>query len=148
MSDWTLPRSTSNLMDDWMAAARAYSAATTDAQRAAVRVRVEALVDRGQHGERMTDLDAARRDLGIMATLWAESWRRAWEAYAPVFTETFRRLAEQLERPPLVELGTVAPPDWAAAIRHHHDDEAQRTRPRHTGPAPLPLDPRRRGRRS
>lgn len=43
---WRLPRSTSNLHGDWVAALRAYQDATTDAQRAAVAVRFTALRDR------------------------------------------------------------------------------------------------------
>jgi hypothetical protein len=135
VKSWSLPRSTSSLMDDWIAAARAHATATTDEQRAAVLVRVEALAARDRAGERMTELDAAMAELAAVFTRWLEQIR-------PAVEEVYRRLADaarHLEPAPREQPG--ARPNLVVV------DEIARVRARRGhGPAPPPLDPRRRRR--
>jgi hypothetical protein len=137
MSDWSLPRSTSSLMGDWIAAARAHATATTDEQRAAVLVRVESLAARDRAGERMTELDAGMAVMAETFTRWLEQIR-------PAVEEVCRRLADaarHLQADPVEQRG--ARPHLVIADETITAPIAGRAH-RSTGPPLPPLDPRRR----
>lgn len=121
MTEFRLPRETGNLPADWRAARAALDAATTDAQRAAVRLRIESL---------------AARDHAHLHAVFA-GMRQAVEHVSRVFAETARQLFPQLaEARRLADEYDDRAAAALAARRHRSTGPAQRRRP------PKRIDPR------
>lgn len=128
MDEWTLPRSTSSLSADWIAAARAWNRATTDDQRAAVQLRVESLVARRAAGE-INEWERVLAEVGAAARVWLDEIRAALAAYYPVLLEMQQRMAE----------------NWRVALAMYQAEQrAEQVQAPRTGPALPALDPRRR----
>lgn len=135
---WRLPRSTGDLAADWMAAAIALRTATTEDQRAAVRVRTADLAAR-QRAHNVRQRESLQTALDTLRPIWAahlEAWREWFQGIAPVFAEIARRLGEQATAPPVIHEGA------AKHARAHPIERARRNRG--TGPPLPPLDGRNR----
>lgn len=127
--EFRLPRSTGNLAADCAAARLALLAATTDEQRAAVRLRMESLAERQweQSAELARQLDQAfaplREAMAALAEAGATWMQQIGEQMRPYF--------EGLRRAGLVDVPAEDPRDRALAAGHNWnaDPQSQRLHP-------------------
>lgn len=122
--DWRLPRETGNLLGDWHRARRAAVTATTDAQRAAVALRMESLMARSDEALR-PGVEAVQ---AVMEGV-REAFAAAGRAWARFVRESFPEVARAEQ-----------------ARREHLDVQARALlarQARSTGPECRPRAPRR-----
>jgi hypothetical protein len=123
--EFRLPRSTGNLAADWLAAQLAFVAATTDEQRAAVRLRVESLTERQQlqNAELARQLEQAFAPMREVVDAIAE----AGAVWLRQIGERLRPFFDGLRRAGLVDESPSADPrERALAARRSRNTGPQR----------------------